>query len=221
MSDDDFDIFPDCKPSTHKKYLTRNSPPYPAQSCPGVILEGKDGKYISKADKNGNYKWVIINKIKKSPIKMKTPSPMKMKTPSPMKMKTPSPMKMKTPSPMKMNTPSPMKMNTPSPMNDNVLNVLKSIKPHLSVIKGLIESIKPGDIIKRSKTEKLAELNNNMTIFTQNFIDSVKIQNSPIIKIQNSPIIKMKIKECPDAKVLNPKTNRCVDKKSKIGKMLI
>ena len=42
-----------------KKYKTRDSPPYSAMDCKGAKLLGNDGQqYISKADKNGIYKWV-------------------------------------------------------------------------------------------------------------------------------------------------------------------
>ena len=44
-----------------KKYKTRDSPPYSAMDCKDAKLIGNDGKqYISKADKNGIYKWVKI-----------------------------------------------------------------------------------------------------------------------------------------------------------------
>jgi len=44
-----------------KKYKTRDSPPYSAMDCKGAKLLGNDGKqYVSKADKNGIYKWVKI-----------------------------------------------------------------------------------------------------------------------------------------------------------------
>jgi len=44
-----------------KKYKTRDSPPYSAMDCKGATLLGNDGQqYISKADKNGIYKWVKI-----------------------------------------------------------------------------------------------------------------------------------------------------------------
>ena len=44
-----------------KKYKTRDSPPYSAMDCKGAKLLGNDGQqYISKADKNGIYKWVKI-----------------------------------------------------------------------------------------------------------------------------------------------------------------
>ena len=181
-------------------------------------MDGKDGTYISKADKNGNYKWVIISKNKpQSPIPMKPfghtkfmkPAMKPAKKHAPIKINTPSPIKINTPSPIKINTPSPIKINTPSP--NNTIDILKSIKPHLSEIKGLISSIKIGN----SKVEKLSELNDNMTIFTNNFIDSLNQSKT------SSPAIKTKLKECPETKVLNPKTNRCVDKKSKIGKTLV
>jgi len=42
-----------------KKYRLRTSPPYSAGDCPGKTMKGNDGgKYTSKADKNGVYKWV-------------------------------------------------------------------------------------------------------------------------------------------------------------------
>ena len=44
-----------------KKYKSRDSPPYSAMDCKGAKLLGNDGQqYISKADKNGIYKWVKI-----------------------------------------------------------------------------------------------------------------------------------------------------------------
>jgi hypothetical protein len=44
-----------------KKYKTRDSPPYSAMDCKGATLLGNDGhQYVSKADKNGIYKWVKI-----------------------------------------------------------------------------------------------------------------------------------------------------------------
>ena len=56
-----------CEPSDLKKYTSRNSPPYPAANCRGVELQGKDGMYVSKADKNGTYKWYKVRA--KSPVK--------------------------------------------------------------------------------------------------------------------------------------------------------
>jgi hypothetical protein len=42
-----------------KKYKSRDSPPYSAMDCKGAKLLGNDGQqYVSKADKNGIYKWV-------------------------------------------------------------------------------------------------------------------------------------------------------------------
>lgn len=49
-----------CVKSDLKKYTSRNSPPYPAGSCRGMTLEGKDGMYTSVPDKNGVYKWLKI-----------------------------------------------------------------------------------------------------------------------------------------------------------------
>lgn len=42
-----------------KKYRLRGSPPFSATDCPGKTMKGNDGEmYVSKADKNGIYKWV-------------------------------------------------------------------------------------------------------------------------------------------------------------------
>jgi hypothetical protein len=50
-----------CVKLESKKYKSRDSPPYSAMDCKGVKLLGNDGQqYISKADKNGIYKWVKI-----------------------------------------------------------------------------------------------------------------------------------------------------------------
>ena len=45
-----------------KKYLTRDSPPYPANEHCGEKKKGNDGKmYISVADKNGICRWKLDN----------------------------------------------------------------------------------------------------------------------------------------------------------------
>jgi len=177
--------YPDCKPSTLKKYSTRNSPPYPAQSCPGLILDGKDGKYVSKTDKKGNYKWQKITST--SPVKAKTPSPVKVKTPSPVK-------------------------------EDNVIEKLEGIKLKLGEIKELIITIKTDCPIKANKTRHLMELYNEATKFTCTFLDSLEKVKTPSPVKKSSPV---KTKECPADKILNPETNRCIDKKSKKGKALL
>ena len=54
-----------------KKYKSRDSPPYSAMDCKGAKLLGNDGKqYISKADKNGIYKWVKVTEKAKSTFKI-------------------------------------------------------------------------------------------------------------------------------------------------------
>ena len=50
-----------CKEQKTKKYQTRKSPAFPAQECKGLTKKGKDGTYISQADKLGIYKWVRVN----------------------------------------------------------------------------------------------------------------------------------------------------------------
>ena len=50
-----------CKELKTKKYQTRKSPAFSAQACKGLTKKGKDGTYISKADKRGIYKWIRAN----------------------------------------------------------------------------------------------------------------------------------------------------------------
>lgn len=50
-----------CKELKTKKYQTRKSPAFSAQACKGLTKKGKDGTYVSKADKRGIYKWVKAN----------------------------------------------------------------------------------------------------------------------------------------------------------------
>jgi len=178
--------FPDCKPSNLKKYLSRNSPAYPAQSCPGLVIDGKDGKYVSKQDKKGNYKWFKVGDSKhSSPIKVKSISPIK---------------------------------------KDNVVEKLDGIKMHLSDVKNLITSIKTEDTIRSNKIRHLVDLHNNMTKFTCDFLDSVKVKTptpkKASVKLPSPTKKTIKIKECPPEKMLNPETNRCIDKNSKKGKLL-
>lgn len=47
-----------CTEVTSKKYQTRKSPAFHAGDCKGQTKKGKNGTYISKADKRGVYKWV-------------------------------------------------------------------------------------------------------------------------------------------------------------------
>jgi hypothetical protein len=42
-----------CKELKTKKYQTRKSPAFSAQACKGQTKKGKDGTYVSKADKRG------------------------------------------------------------------------------------------------------------------------------------------------------------------------
>ena len=48
-----------CDEQTTKKYTERNSPPYPANQCPGKWRVGNDGNmYLSVPNKNGIHRWV-------------------------------------------------------------------------------------------------------------------------------------------------------------------
>jgi hypothetical protein len=67
----------DCKKLSNgdnlNKYAIRNSPPYSANKCKSMKKKGNDNKYyISKTDKNGIYKWVLIQKNKTQKQKNKT-----------------------------------------------------------------------------------------------------------------------------------------------------
>lgn len=54
-----------------EKYTYRNSPPYPANKCKSMRKKGNDGQYYkSQADKNGTYKWILMNS--KTNLKNKT-----------------------------------------------------------------------------------------------------------------------------------------------------
>lgn len=49
-----------CDEQFTAKYTNRQSPPYPANQCCGIVLRGNDGRlYFSKADKNNVCKWVL------------------------------------------------------------------------------------------------------------------------------------------------------------------
>ena len=47
-----------CTEVKSSKYQTRKSPAFHASDCKGLQKKGKDGTYISQADKRGIYKWV-------------------------------------------------------------------------------------------------------------------------------------------------------------------
>jgi len=55
-----------CEKQTSLKYISRDSPPYPANKCRNEIKEGNDGNiYQSKSNKNGVYRWVLLKDSKK------------------------------------------------------------------------------------------------------------------------------------------------------------
>ena len=54
-----------CVEQTTSKYLSRPSPPYPAQECRGKVLTGNDGKlYKSVPAVTGVYRWVRADAVK-------------------------------------------------------------------------------------------------------------------------------------------------------------
>lgn len=53
-----------CTQVKTSKYQTRKSPSFHAGDCKGLQKKGKDGIYISQADKRGIYKWVKTLKQK-------------------------------------------------------------------------------------------------------------------------------------------------------------
>lgn len=50
---------PECIRSNDKKYVTRKSPPYPANKCCGLRIRGSDGKMYVSVPKNGICRWMI------------------------------------------------------------------------------------------------------------------------------------------------------------------
>ena len=54
-----------CTEIKSSKYQTRQSPAFHASDCKGTRKKGKDGIYVSKADKRGVYKWVKVTGIQK------------------------------------------------------------------------------------------------------------------------------------------------------------
>ena len=50
-----------CTEVKSSKYQTRKSPAFHASDCKGTRKKGKDGDYISKADKRGVYKWIKVS----------------------------------------------------------------------------------------------------------------------------------------------------------------
>ena len=55
-----------CQKQATKKYTTRKSPPYAANTCKNMKKKGNDGKfYISKAT-GGTYRWVSFAGHKKT-----------------------------------------------------------------------------------------------------------------------------------------------------------
>jgi len=54
-----------CTEVKTSKYQTRKSPAFHASDCKGTRKKGKDGDYISKADKKGVYKWIKVSETLK------------------------------------------------------------------------------------------------------------------------------------------------------------
>ena len=55
-----------CSKNTTKKYKTRKSPPYPANSCKNMKKKGNDGKFYVSVAKGGTYRWMPFAKKTKS-----------------------------------------------------------------------------------------------------------------------------------------------------------
>ena len=53
-----------CKEVKSAKYQTRKSPAFHASNCKGTRKKGKDGVYVSQADKRGVYTWKKVDKPK-------------------------------------------------------------------------------------------------------------------------------------------------------------
>jgi len=60
----------DCSLQNTKKYITRDSPPYPANECCHQRKIGNDGTmYVSVPSKAGICRWIKVSSVKKSPAK--------------------------------------------------------------------------------------------------------------------------------------------------------
>lgn len=56
-----------CTKQTTKKYINRSSPPYPANECKNKRKKGNDKSYYDSVKaSNGVYRWVKVNKTKKT-----------------------------------------------------------------------------------------------------------------------------------------------------------
>ena len=55
-----------CSKNTTKKYKTRKSPPYPANSCKNMKKKGNDGKFYVSVAKGGTYRWMPFAKKTRS-----------------------------------------------------------------------------------------------------------------------------------------------------------
>jgi len=54
-----------CTEVKTSKYQTRKSPAFHASDCKGTRKKGKDGDYVSQADKRGVYKWIKVSETLK------------------------------------------------------------------------------------------------------------------------------------------------------------
>lgn len=63
---------PGCSRQSTKKYITRGSPPYPANQCCGETFEGNDGNlWVSKPTFRGVCRWVKASKSARKTSKKK------------------------------------------------------------------------------------------------------------------------------------------------------
>lgn len=61
-----------CTEVKTSKYQTRKSPAFHAGDCKGLQKKGKDGIYVSQADKHGIYKWVKKGTMKRKKTSYET-----------------------------------------------------------------------------------------------------------------------------------------------------
>ena len=52
-----------CTEVKSTKYQTRKSPAFHAADCKGMTKKGKDGSYVSRANKRGIYTWVRVSRL--------------------------------------------------------------------------------------------------------------------------------------------------------------
>lgn len=111
--------------------------------------------------------------------------------------------------------------------SDNIKGIASKKKAQELLNSGKLDEFIEGKngakhIVERNKM--LIDLDNIPKNLETEFLESLGVIQTPVKQLEPSKtlkILKLTKKECPDNKILNPKTNRCVDITGKIGKVLL